>query len=172
MNRFVAIVIVSNFLTVIGAMALFYKTWLPSIMPGMFYIYRIYYNNFLNYKDKLIFKLLKGDKTRYYFNQLAYSHSGVKPYINGQGVYTWNFQEGQLKPIRLQENSENIDGKLIAQETKMTLDSLWFSGNNFQEIMQKYGIWIIIGLIFFLFIYLNVQNQTTTRLLLNMTQRS
>lgn len=164
-------ILISNLITIAFMLFLFWKTWLPYLRPDWFFIFRIYQNDFLNYKEIIIFKPVYGDKDSYIFNKKEYSKKDVKPYISPNGVFTWNFKEGQLKPISFYGSVDSVDAKLIAQAKKITMDDIWFGTENFLDILQKYGIWIVIGLIIIFMIYITSQNQQTERILINLTSR-
>lgn len=171
MNATAVIYLLTTLLFTIGGIALFfYKSWLDYFRPDWFYIYNIFDHDFFSYKEHKIFLPLQRKKDSYKFDKEEYSHKDCRPYVNSKGVYVWNFKRGLHKPVYFVNRSMNIDAKLISQAKTMSLDDIWFSGNNIQDFLKEYGLWIVIGLIVILFLYLINQNQQTTRILLNVTR--
>lgn len=171
MNIMITYLIITN-LAIAGAIILlFWQSWLPMFRPDWFIVYNIYKNNMFNYDKKLIFLKVKGYKKEYKFNEKIYSHHGIKPYIDNNGVYNWNFKEDGYKPIKFTVDTVNIDSKLVAETKNISLDDIWFSGDGLTDFIAKYGVIILAFLIIVLFFYLINQNQQTTRILINATSR-
>lgn len=158
------------YLTSIAVVALVtYKSWLPYIRPDWFYIFNIYENGMNNFKEEKIFIPIRGRAESYEIDKSEYDKTDYRPYHNSQGVYCWNFIKGQAKPIEFVVARENIEGTLLFQAKKQAMDYIWFNGNNFGDFMQKYGIWIIGGIMVVLFFYMIGQNNKTIAIMQNFT---
>lgn len=174
MNQLIAILIAN--LSLVGAIALFfYSTWLDFIRPDWFYIFRIYENGMLNYREHKLFLPLKKKKDSYEINGNLYDKTGVGPYIDPKGVYTWNFIQGQSKPIKFPTDKENIDAKLVNEARKQTVDNWWVTGNGIEDFLKTYGVFIVGFILLILIGYMITKNQQqnnlTTQLLINLTRR-
>lgn len=176
MNQILAILIAN--LALIGAFGLlFYKSWLDLIRPDWFFIFRIYENGFLNYQEKKFFLPISGRKDSYKVGNCEYDKSGVKPYINPKGVYTWDFEQGQNKPINYQPGP-NIDGQLIAEVKKAgnkAIDDIVSSEGGFDDFLKTWGVVIIgiliLGAIGYMITSDKEASRITTELLINMSRR-
>lgn len=169
MDQATALLLFSNLFIALGILFLFWKDWLSSLKPDWFYIFNVFEHDFLNYEEYKLFLPIKGNHDNYVLKGSEYSKKDVKPYINSKGVYTWNFTKGQNKPILFYGTEDNIDGKMIAEVKKFSMDDIWFGGSGLQDFIQTYGLIVLAIIIFVLFIYLINQNQTTMEVLKNVS---
>lgn len=162
-------IIIANICFILGIALLFYSTWLDSFRPDWFYIFNIFENDFFNYKEYKLFLPLKGNKDRYDIDKVEYDKSNSRPYINSKGVYTWNFEKGKNRPVYFDNTKPNIDGNLIAESKKLSLDDIWFGGNAIDDFLKTYG-WVIAIVIMIVIVIVMSQNQAkTTEMLINAT---
>lgn len=146
------------------------------LRPDLFYFFNIYDNSFLSYKTEKIFLPFKGNKDSYTITGCDYDKKGVKPHINNQGVFTWNFEQGKNKPITFKEDLENqIDGKLIEEIKKSRMDDLWFQTGSMKDFINTWGV-VIIGVILIAMIGYNItkndqSNQQIYQVIVNLTRR-
>lgn len=148
-----------------------WKIWLPKLRPDLFYIFNIYDNDFLNFKEHKYFLPLHGNKDERNISNKTYNRSNFQPYINNDGVYTWNFDINNTLPIRFFEHQTGIDAKLIKNIKDISIDDWWVSDSGIEDFLKKYGI-VIFGIIMLFFMgFLISRDQKITQLLLNVTNK-
>lgn len=135
---------------------LLYKLWLPKIRPNLFYRFNIFEHDLINYRTYLIFLPFAKDNDSYSFNKKTYIKKDCEPYIDNDGVFTWNFEFDKALPIYFRRLDTNINASLVYEAENTTIDKIYFSDNDIFDFIRKNIVFIgiiLIGIIIVIMIF-------------------
>lgn len=167
----ISALLIANLCLLLSVLLWTWKMWLPMFRPDLFYIFRIFGTDMLRYKEYKLFLPLAGNKDKYTIDKSDYDKSGVKPYINPQGVDTWDFIKGQLEPITHKNNSEYIDGRLVhnlAKDGSEVIDDIVSGNNDLSDFLKTWGVFIVGSILVLMLGYMITQSQESSNLTLQL----